>query len=118
MAVVFILYILTGLLLIGLAIPLMLGKIKPNHWYGFRIRLTLDNPDIWYPVNAWTGRWLLIIGLATVVATPVGLLLPDELLSGYSLLIALFLVVSVLLLLVFGVRYAKSLHRELEDMAS
>ena len=118
MAVVFILYILTGLLLIGLAIPLMLGKIKPNHWYGFRIRLTLDNPDIWYPVNAWAGRWLLVIGLATIIATLAGLLLPKAALPGYTLLIALFLMVSISLLLVFGVRYARSLHQEQRDSTS
>ena len=35
-----------SLLLIGLAVPLIRGRVKPNAWYGFRIPLTLDNPEI------------------------------------------------------------------------
>ena len=50
-----ILFLLIGLLMIGLAIPLILGKVPPNSWYGFRIRLTLDDPEIWYPANRYGG---------------------------------------------------------------
>ena len=109
MLTIVIAYSLTGLLLIGLSIPLILRKVPPNVWYGFRIRLTLDNPDIWYPVNAWGGRRMLVAGLATVAAALVGLLIPEHLLAWYSLALAVLLIVGVLLILVFGIRYAKSL---------
>ena len=56
MLIQMILYGLISLLLIGLSIPLMGGKVPPNFWYGFRTRLTLDNPEICYPVNAWAAR--------------------------------------------------------------
>jgi hypothetical protein len=42
----FLFFVGTSLLMIGLAIPLIRGWIRPNHWYGFRIPLTLNNPDI------------------------------------------------------------------------
>ena len=109
MLTIVIAYSLTGLLLIGLSIPLILRKVPPNVWYGFRIRLTLDNPDIWYPVNAWGGRHMLVAGLATVAAALLGLLIPEHLLAWHSLALAVLLIVGVLLILVFGIRYAKSL---------
>jgi hypothetical protein len=110
MLILTILYLLFGLLLIGLSVPLMRGKVPPNSWYGFRIRLTLDNPDIWYPVNAWAARRLLVAGLVTVFAALFTPLIPETALPAYSLLISIFLVVSVLLILAFGIRYARSLH--------
>jgi hypothetical protein len=109
-----ILYGLIGLLLIGLSIPLMRGKVPPNSWYGFRIRLTLDNPEIWYPMNAWAARRLLVVGLVTVIAALFTPLIPETALPGYSLLVSIFLVVSVLLILAFGIRYARSLHEPQE----
>ena len=39
------------LVLAGVSIPLILRKVAPNHVYGFRTKLTLTDPDIWYPVN-------------------------------------------------------------------
>jgi hypothetical protein len=43
-------FVVSGLLLCVLAIPMILKKVKPNFWYGFRVRKTLENPDIWYAV--------------------------------------------------------------------
>ncbi len=109
MLAIVIVCILTGLLLTGLSIPLVRGKVKPNQWYGFRIQLTLDNPGIWYPANAWAGRRLFVVGVGIIAATLLGFLIPEAWLPAYFLIIALLLVVSVLLITVLGVRYARSL---------
>jgi uncharacterized membrane protein len=61
------LYIGAGGLLILLAIPLILKKIKPNPFYGFRVSQTLKNPDVWYAANQTAGRWLLFSGICIVV---------------------------------------------------
>ena len=53
----------SGLLLAALSIPLILGKIGPNPWYGFRVKKTLNDPAVWYPANAYAGKRLLIVGL-------------------------------------------------------
>ena len=47
---------------------MIMGKIPPNGLYGFRVKKTMENPDIWYPVNAYSGKWLLAIGLVMVLA--------------------------------------------------
>ena len=102
-------YVLMGLLFVGLAIPLRLNVVPPNHWYGFRTRLTLSDPKIWYPVNAFGGRWLIWIGVATLVAGPVCLLLPESWLAAYMLATSALWVLALIVVLVLGVRYARRL---------
>ncbi len=63
------LYSFSGLLLAGLSIPLILHKIPPNGLYGFRTPSTLENPELWYRVNAYAGRRLLLVGLGTAVGS-------------------------------------------------
>jgi hypothetical protein len=101
--------VLMGLLLVGLSIPLLLTKIPPNGWYGFRTRLTLSDPRIWYPVNAWGARRLLWIGAATLIAGPAGLLLPEAWLAGYLLVLSALWVGALIVVLILGVRYARRL---------
>ena len=77
-------YILGGLLLILLSIPLILRKIPPNPWYGFRIRWTLEDPELWYSVNAYTGKWLVFVGLCAILGA-IGLaLIPGISLDMYA----------------------------------
>jgi hypothetical protein len=61
------LYAISGLLLASLSVPLIKHKIKPNGLYGFRIRATLENPNLWYKVNEYAGWRLLVTGLGTAV---------------------------------------------------
>jgi hypothetical protein len=100
---------ITGLLFVGLSIPLLRGKVPPNQWYGFRTRLTLGDPRIWYPVNAWGARRLLWLGAATLAAGPVGLLLPEPWLPAYLLGVSILWGAALIVILVLGVRYARRL---------
>jgi hypothetical protein len=61
------LYAFGGLLLAGLSVPLILHKIPPNGLYGFRIPSTVENPELWYKVNAYSGRRFLVAGLGTSI---------------------------------------------------
>ncbi len=62
------LYSFGGLILAGLSVPLILHKIPPNAWYGFRVPSLLKNPPLWYKVNAYAGRRFLVVGLGSSVA--------------------------------------------------
>jgi SdpI/YfhL protein family len=54
-----------GLILIGVSIPLLLGKIKMNYFYGFRIRKAFESEENWYEINSYGAkamiRWSLVI---------------------------------------------------------
>jgi len=82
----------TGLLLIGLSIPLMRRKVRPNVLYGFRTPSTLKDERLWYEVNARTGMDLLVVGIGLLAITAVyafGLLLePAFVVTAVTWLIA------------------------------
>ena len=56
----------TGVLLAGLALPLILGRVPPNYWYGFRTSKTLRSAKLWRAANHYAGWCLLATGAATV----------------------------------------------------
>jgi len=41
------------------AIPLALGWIPPNRWYGFRFPQALVAPRLWYEINALGGKMFI-----------------------------------------------------------
>ena len=85
MATLLALYVGAGLLLIGLSVQLIRRKVRPNNWYGFRVRQTLADPDVWYAANAYAGKRLLAVGVITVL-TAVGLYrVPGIALDTYAL---------------------------------
>jgi hypothetical protein len=61
----------SAVLLIGLSIPLVRRKVRPNRVYGFRTPSTLRDPQLWYEVNARTGVDLLVVGIG-LLAIAVG----------------------------------------------
>jgi hypothetical protein len=61
-------YLGSGLLLTLLSLPLLAKKVKPNPFYGFRVQKTLEDPALWYAVNAYFAKRQLAVGLVTVVA--------------------------------------------------
>jgi uncharacterized membrane protein len=63
-----IIYVTGGLILALISLPLIYGKIKPNSLYGFRIPATLEDPELWYPVNQFAAKRLLIVGLVMIAA--------------------------------------------------
>jgi uncharacterized membrane protein len=63
-----VLFIGTGLLMAGLAVPMILRIIPPNPFYGFRLPKTMKNPEIWYEINAYSGRWLFAVGLGVALS--------------------------------------------------
>jgi hypothetical protein len=52
-------FVITGAAFILVSIPLRLGKIPPNRWYGIRIPRAYESTELWYRVNA-TGASIMI----------------------------------------------------------
>jgi SdpI/YfhL protein family len=111
MAILLGFFVTSGLLLAALSIPLILGRIGPNSWYGFRIQQTLDDPAVWYPVNAYSARGLLAVGLAIVVAA-IGLyFVPDIDLAVYASAVGAIALGGMAITFVLSLRYIKALAR-------
>jgi uncharacterized membrane protein len=51
-------------LLLVTGIPLALGIVPPNPFYGFRTSTTFSSDEVWYQVNRATGLALIAAGIA------------------------------------------------------
>ncbi len=61
------LWLFVGLLFIGIGIPLILEKVPPNRWYGFRVAKTFSSERIWYTANRVAGYDLMLAGGAIAI---------------------------------------------------
>lgn len=69
-------YLGAGLFFFLLVIPMVLGKVAMNRWYGIRIPQSTKSPEAWDAINRFGGKcfmgWagLLMIGGAVVLVFP------------------------------------------------
>ena len=94
-----ILFAAVGLLFIGLSIPLILGKVPPNKFYGCRTKKTLSDPKIWYEVNRASGKDFLTSGVLVLAASVGTLVFGQEVNPNY-------VVITLLSVLVLSVAWA------------
>jgi hypothetical protein len=104
-----ILYLFFGGLLVILAVPLLREKIKPNGWYGFRVRTTLENPKIWYAVNHHAAKRILAAGVAVILAAVILYMVPNITIDQYAMGVLIVLVVIFGIGMIQSVRYLKKL---------
>ncbi len=109
MTTMLIMYVVFGMLLIGLAIPLMMDKIPPNSWYGFRVPSTLSDPVRWYKANRFIARGLLLTGIITTIGA-IGLyFVPGLTVDSYAWLALAVFGVPFFITIVAGFRYLRQL---------
>ena len=104
-----IMHIMAGLILTGLAVPLIARRIPMNRWYGVRVRKSFSSDANWYAINHMGGWWLLVAGMVLMVGGIV--VLVDPLASETALiLLGLAPVVVVFLAIVPILLYARHLR--------
>jgi hypothetical protein len=109
MTILMVMFLFSGLILAGLSIPMILGKIPPNGLYGFRVKKTMENPDIWYKTNTYSGKWLLAGGLLLALVSVGFTFIPGLALDGYSYAVLVVWVAMFAVIMIASVRYLKSL---------
>ena len=62
-------YAVMGIVLILASVPMIIGSVPPNRWYGFRTPRTQSDPKVWYPANRIAGQYLAFAGLLIELAT-------------------------------------------------
>jgi hypothetical protein len=109
MIVLLFLFVASGLVLAAVCVPLILGKIPPNGLYGFRVRKTMENPEIWYPVNKYGGQRLLVASLLEVLAAIGFYFVPGLGIDVYSYTVLIVWVVMFTIALVSSFRFMNRL---------
>ena len=72
------LFAMTGILFIGLGIPLIQKRVPPNRHYGFRTGKTLSDPRVWYEANRIQGKDLFVAGALITISSLTMLLLAQS----------------------------------------
>jgi uncharacterized membrane protein len=105
------LFLITGLVIAGLGIPLWLRRVPPNRLYGIRTAGTLADESRWYAVNASAGRVMVGVGVATAILSVVldGLGVVGD---AHVLTMALLLAAGGALVAFVGLRQARDAKRD------
>jgi hypothetical protein len=107
-----VMFLISGVILVALSIPMIMGKVAPNDIYGFRVPDTMNNPRIWYAVNAYSGKWLLITGLIFIATCIFTYLIPGISVDSYSLICMAGFFIPMTIGFIKSSRYAKQLKNE------
>jgi hypothetical protein len=102
-------FLISGALLMALSLPLVWRKIPPNGWYGFRVAKSLDNPQVWYEVNSYSGKRLFWTGLITMVAAAALYWVPGISVDGYALGVLAVFSVVITISLAQSIKYLRYL---------
>jgi uncharacterized membrane protein len=100
---------ITGLILALISLPLMTNKIKPNGFYGFRTRRTLENPQIWYKTNEYAGKQLFTAGIFISLFSAGITFIPGLDSSTYSIAGLIALVAALITATIRSMLYLNSL---------
>ena len=102
-----------GVIMIALAIPLWLRRVKPNLLYGVRFESTLADEHVWYEINARGGRHLVLLGVLYLAMIFVGLYFGQSWSVGLRVIgpIAVLVVAVVLDAIILGVASRRLLAR-------
>lgn len=82
-----------GFVTTAVSIPLVLRAVPMNRWYGIRIPKAFKSDRLWYDINAYGGKLLLVYGVLLVIFGIVG---QDFTPSETSLWMAPFVVLPLL----------------------
>ena len=111
MTTLLVMYVIFGALLAVLSVPLLLDKVPPNGWYGFRVPSTLYNADLWYKVNRYMARWMLLSGIITVAGAVALFFVPGLSVDAYAWLCLLVFSAAFVPGLVLSFRYLRRLQK-------
>ena len=69
-------YLAAAAVVIAVSVPLILGKIPRNEFYGVRIPTTLASDEAWYAVNRVGGLWFFAWGAGLAAIAVLGAFVP------------------------------------------
>jgi uncharacterized membrane protein len=92
--------------------PLICRKIPPNSFYGFRVKKTMQDPEVWYAVNVVAGKRFAAAGFFIIVGAIAFYFIPNWRLEHYSLSCLLVTLFSVGYALIESIRFLRNYKKE------
>src|SRR5689334_22440538 len=97
--------------MVVLSVPLIRRRVKPNFFYGYRMSVTLGNPDLWYDVTAYFGRLLAATGVVVALLAVVLYIAGGVDVKDYATDCAVVLLIGLFVSLGLSWRHILSLNR-------
>ncbi len=94
-----------GLFSIAVSVPLLLGRIRRNRWYGFRLPKAFQSEENWRSINEYGARVLIYWSVAIMCVGVISLFISTE----WVMIAAKATLISVILPILFTMRYTKNL---------
>jgi len=103
--------LLTGLLVVAMAYPLIKGYVKMNHWYGVRFPQSFYSEESWYKINAYGGKVMVIWGLFMAIAGILFVFIPlDSFAAVFAVFLGIHATVTVPVIVIYA--YARRFKRQ------
>ena len=111
-AIVGVSWMLLGLLTIGLAIPLLLGKVGRNRVYGVRFLRSFESDEAWYAINRYGAKRMLVWAPLLIAVGLVALFLPLRTHPGWTIVFGFAPLVFVIVPAAEAWKFARNYRRD------
>ncbi|HPN37268.1 MAG TPA: SdpI family protein [Melioribacteraceae bacterium] len=103
------LFLLIGILIILMSLPLIFRKMPFGHWYGIRFSETLSNNTVWDITNKYAGKLLLFLGFGIIFFSLIikNYVKPDI----FSYIMSIYIYFSAIYFYKRIIRFIKKQHR-------
>lgn len=104
-------WIFVGAVCIAVSIPLVMGRIPPNHFYGVRLPQSFKSEQAWYAINRYGGRRLIVWSIPMILAGAVCMFLPLREHATWAIIVSFAPIVFVLIAVLEMWRFARRYDR-------
>ncbi len=90
-----VIFLAAGVIIAGISLPLIQGKVRPNRFYGIRTEAAFASEENWYEINKAGGLILFKSSIPMFAVGAVGFFLPTNWETAYSISGAIVMLGSV-----------------------
>jgi len=101
------LFLVSGLVILALSIPLIRRAVPMNQYYGFRVREAFASNDRWYAINEYSARVLAKWSMLPMGSGIAGFFLPGEWFVEYACVATLLLACSAAIPMLLTFRWIR-----------
>ena len=76
-------HVCAAVLLVAISVPLILGKIPMNHYYGARFKASFSSEANWYAINRYGAKCLAFACIPILIHGLLGLVFHEKLENWY-----------------------------------
>ena len=113
-----IIFLMSGLLIIGICLPLVYNKLPMNAWYGMRTKDTFQSQESWTHLNEVGGMLFSTLGFPLILAGGLAFFLKDDQVELIGMATTIVFLVSCGFICYLFVRYSSRYTKSVASKSS